>query len=655
MRSLSVNTVSLLIWSLAVLFLSSCTPVVHDPSVRTSVFAESGRSMNLSEIRTLISSGHYAVAEKELVSAAKNNPDNPLYRKYLGMLYFKTANYQMAENFIRSAFALEPEMIGKGDKNEWFDAYYILTASMIRQNKLNSAASQMNYISDPSELDHEKRIMYELLWTEFDYRSKNFNYVETRAKNLLREETLENEQRLNLYYILAVSMIGMGRIDPALDAAIFLILNDTEYKYTRRTKRLLDGIVDNADEAVLEELRSKIADAYRELAVRSEDNVNLLERILVAINTLENSALSVEMRAPVQDRSYITKVKLFTDRDVTSVYLTSNDTIFYENPPMFDGRTLTLRIPDKKINSNYDFIKSLPGSGIDTVEWNSESDTLIFKVNLTSNLNITLERSSGEVFERYGDMEDRFSLKIDVYLPEQLTTSVVQLPDVLDDRYTIVLDPGHGGDDPGALSVLRKNDGSVYTEKEMNLLLCRLLKKFLEDNGYRVFLTRDGDYYPSLHERNRIAQNRNADMFLSVHLNSASPVNRRFWQTDRYYGAEMIVRESLGQMPEFINFQQSNLADWRRQREKALEDHKKLSAIMSRTIPDALHSPFNKRRNIVKRNLMIFSGMTIPHALIEAGFIINNNNLEYLLTERGQNALFRGILNGIEEFRKQGG
>jgi N-acetylmuramoyl-L-alanine amidase len=44
--------------------------------------------------------------------------------------------------------------------------------------------------------------------------------------------------------------------------------------------------------------------------------------------------------------------------------------------------------------------------------------------------------------------------------------------------------------------------------------------------------------------------------------------------------------------------------------------------------------------------------MTIPHALIEAGFIINNKTLKYLLSDSGQNDFFQGVLNGVEEYRK---
>jgi len=156
-------------------------------------------------------------------------------------------------------------------------------------------------------------------------------------------------------------------------------------------------------------------------------------------------------------------------------------------------------------------------------------------------------------------------------------------------------------------------------------------------------------------ERNRIAQNRNADMFLSIHLNSAARRNKKLWQSDRYYGSELIVRKSLGSPPKFINSKRISQAEWKKKRLTALKQHKKLSYIFNKTIPGALKAPFNKVRTIKSKNLGIFSGMTIPHALIETGFIINNKNLNYLLSEKGQDDLFEGIYKGIEEYRKATG
>jgi len=631
---------------LIILFLS-CTPAGYFSSSPKKTAPEATGD----DVMLLIEQGRFYEAEKELVPRIVSNPDDPLPKKQLSLVYFKTENYPSAEKLIRSLMQSNPGIFSMVTENFEFDLYYIFTTSLIRQNKLNTVAEYFYLVADRDGLSKENRLKYDLMLIEFDYRSERLDLADERIRSVLTEHELTQDQKLNLYYLLSSSEIRLNKLDSSLENAIFLILNDYSFKYSRKIKRLLDGIVNNSTEDQLERLRPKITDGYRELAARSVDNTSLKDKILRAVNTLENTEVTIEMKENGNNGSYINYIKIFPDKDITAVYISSKDSINYVNPPLYDGKTLTLRIPGKQILSKENSSAAPPGSGVESLKWEFINDTLELKINLTENLNITLERSFGEEFEKNDNLKDRHSLKINVYLPEQNYTQTEE-PDDGSAKYTIVLDPGHGGDDPGALSVMKKKDGGRYTEKEMNLNLCKGLKQYLEERGYRVFLTRDGDYYPSLHERNRIAQNRNADMFLSVHLNSASSKNKKYWQSDRYYGAEMIVRNSLGKMPEFINFQAGNRKEWMKLREKALEQHKKLSNILSKTIPGSLEKPFNAKRKIKPKNLVIFSGMTIPHALIEAGFIINNKTLNYLLSDEGQNDFFEGVFNGVEEYRK---
>ena len=82
----------------------------------------------------------------------------------------------------------------------------------------------------------------------------------------------------------------------------------------------------------------------------------------------------------------------------------------------------------------------------------------------------------------------------------------------------IVLDPGHGGSKPGTVSVL---DGR--TEKEFTLDWARRLKPLLETNGWKVFLTRTNDADIALSNRVNFAEAHRADVFISLHFNSAAP------------------------------------------------------------------------------------------------------------------------------------
>jgi len=90
--------------------------------------------------------------------------------------------------------------------------------------------------------------------------------------------------------------------------------------------------------------------------------------------------------------------------------------------------------------------------------------------------------------------------------------------DVRDARPVIVIDPGHGGIDPGANAA----SGNVY-EKDLVLAFAQRLKRKLEENGrYRIVMTRDEDVFISLGDRVRAARGVQADLFISVHADSIS-------------------------------------------------------------------------------------------------------------------------------------
>jgi len=80
----------------------------------------------------------------------------------------------------------------------------------------------------------------------------------------------------------------------------------------------------------------------------------------------------------------------------------------------------------------------------------------------------------------------------------------------------IVIDPGHGGEDDGAIGP------SGVKEKDVNLKISKILKNMLEDKGFQVILTRDVDRFVTLNDRTKIANEAGADIFISVHANAST-------------------------------------------------------------------------------------------------------------------------------------
>lgn len=118
-----------------------------------------------------------------------------------------------------------------------------------------------------------------------------------------------------------------------------------------------------------------------------------------------------------------------------------------------------------------------------------------------------------------------------IYLPRELEEIISRKPSLTQVRTisinTVVVDPGHGGKDPGAIS--RRGT----KEKDINLKVAKLLKKELEKRGIEVHLTRSQDVFLTLRRRVQIAKERNADLFISIHSNSNR--NREVNGVEVYY------------------------------------------------------------------------------------------------------------------------
>lgn len=108
-------------------------------------------------------------------------------------------------------------------------------------------------------------------------------------------------------------------------------------------------------------------------------------------------------------------------------------------------------------------------------------------------------------------------------------------------RYTVCIDPGHGGDDSGALSKDKKRK-----EKDDNLRLSLKIKSELEKKDVRVIMTREDDSSVSLKERCVAANNKNADLFIAVHRNSSEDgTGMEVWIKDKPSQEEMKLADDI--------------------------------------------------------------------------------------------------------------
>lgn len=178
----------------------------------------------------------------------------------------------------------------------------------------------------------------------------------------------------------------------------------------------------------------------------------------------------------------------------------------------------------------------------------------------------------------------------------------------------IVIDPGHGGEDTGAISQNNVN------EKDVVLDISLKLGEKLEENNFKVYFTRKSDkalgntVRSDIINRAKFINARNADIFLSIHLN----------------GSDV---ESAKGVESYSRF---------------LDDK---SYLLAESIQDELSSiEYTKDRGIKEtdeKSLGILRYTNITGVLLELGFITNSEDEKYLISEEGQDIIVDCILNGI--------
>ncbi len=268
----------------------------------------------------------------------------------------------------------------------------------------------------------------------------------------------------------------------------------------------------------------------------------------------------------------------------------------------------------------------------------------------------TIEQSSDEKDEKTEQktpivQKTETTQKVEKQETSKPTPSVV--PTSFKDKI-IVIDPGHGGKDCGAMSVIK------ICEKQMVLGVGKYLKQELNKRGYKkVYLTRDSDIFIKLRERTKFANDKNADIFVSVHANS-------------------LDGESASKFTGFETYFLSNARSDRAKRVAALENKKDIEDL-DYFSKDTLLSILNTKRIIASNKLAldvqsstlkslkrkyskivdggvregpfwVLVGAQMPSILVEIGYLSNKMEAERLSGAAYQKYIADGLADGIENY-----
>jgi len=228
-----------------------------------------------------------------------------------------------------------------------------------------------------------------------------------------------------------------------------------------------------------------------------------------------------------------------------------------------------------------------------------------------------------------------------------------QSPPTNENEFIVVIDPGHGGKDPGAIG---KNKTK---EKDITLDIARRVKTILTSKGIKTYMTRETDRFIPLGERVKIANQKKASVFLSIHCNGSKNTGRKGSET--FFLAPAKTNEAR----EAASLENASLL---------LEDNppaKNLNDIES-IIADLLHNEFLKESNelagfiqkslaaktslknngVSQAGFYVLVGAFMPAVLVETAFITNPGEEKLLASPTFRQKCASAIADGILEFKK---
>ncbi|WP_061320701.1 N-acetylmuramoyl-L-alanine amidase CwlD [Clostridium botulinum] len=190
----------------------------------------------------------------------------------------------------------------------------------------------------------------------------------------------------------------------------------------------------------------------------------------------------------------------------------------------------------------------------------------------------------------------------------------------------ILIDPGHGGMDGGAVA----RDGTL--EKDVNLEISKILKKNLKKEGYKVVMTREDDSglyledkgkrvrqkkIEDLNKRCELKRTTKCDMFISIHLN--------MFDQSQYYGAQVWYSNN--------------------------EDSKRLAHILQNNLREELDENNKRKEKAAKNSYKILrNNDEMPSVIVECGFLSNSMELEKLKSTDYQEKISKAIVKSVGDY-----
>lgn len=237
---------------------------------------------------------------------------------------------------------------------------------------------------------------------------------------------------------------------------------------------------------------------------------------------------------------------------------------------------------------------------------------------------------------------------------------------------TVVIDPGHGGKDPGALG-----QTSSTHEKHVVLSVSKLLGEKIKEAypDVKVIYTRSTDKFIGLHDRAMVARNNNANLFISIHCNSSS-------NKSAYGSSVHILGQRSDRKSNTTDYFERNMSVAQRENEVIVMEegyetkythfdpntpeayigytlqwkaHYESSLLFAAEVVDKLMvKPLSPRKMAIDQDIFqVLVEANMPAVLVELAFISNNNEYKYLSSKEGQEAIAERMFQAFKSYKTQ--
>ena len=280
-----------------------------------------------------------------------------------------------------------------------------------------------------------------------------------------------------------------------------------------------------------------------------------------------------------------------------------------------------------------------------------------------------IRQKSSECLRIICDLEDNIDYKVfltaaTAMLPQYLVVETIKTNSQLLTRNTknynlrdiiIVIDPGHGGVDPGCI-----NYKSNILEKDITFGIAHKLKNLLNSqNGFKAILTRNNDSYIKLQERVQIAQNNRADLFISIHADGSTNVKACGFSV--FVISPQTAEAEKQKINEDINFKINllGISDWLDIDKYSWQKNSNfkfgLLQASSYEIANKILANFTNigrlhHKQVYNASFEVLKSVQIPSVLIETGFLTNTDEAAKLVDEQYQQILAQTISKAILEW-----